>query len=136
MAASWQRLGDAAGCVGIGVNRVHIEPGRLSTPPHSHGASEEIVFVLGGSGMSWQDEQVYELRPNDCIVHLADHEEYYPPADRFRDWFGGMSNVTIEVYPGTRHAFFNDTVPTHYDADAASLSWDRTVSFLRQHLGT
>ena len=76
MAASWQRLGDAAGCVGIGVNRVRIDSGRLSTPPHSHGASEEIVFVLGGSGFSWQDEQVYELRPGDCAVHLADHEEH------------------------------------------------------------
>ena len=29
MAASWQRLGDAVGCVGIGVNRVRIDPGRL-----------------------------------------------------------------------------------------------------------
>jgi len=76
MAASWQRLADAVGCVGIGANRVRIDPGRLSTPPHSHGASEEIVFVLGGSGLSWQDEQVYELRPGDCIVHLADHEEH------------------------------------------------------------
>ena len=76
MAASWQRLGDAVGCTGIGANRVRIDPGRLSTPPHSHGASEEIVFVLGGSGLSWQDEQVYELRPGDCVVHLADHEEH------------------------------------------------------------
>ena len=68
------------------------------------------------------------------LVHLADHEEYYPSADRFRAWFEGVSNVTIHVYPGTRHAFFNDTVPTHYDADAASLSWERTIPFLRQHL--
>ena len=34
-----QRLGDAAGTRAIGVNRVRIEPGRLSTPPHSHAAS-------------------------------------------------------------------------------------------------
>jgi uncharacterized cupin superfamily protein len=52
MAASWQRLGDAVGCKGIGVSRLHIDAGRLSTPPHSHGASEEIVFVLGESGLS------------------------------------------------------------------------------------
>jgi carboxymethylenebutenolidase len=70
------------------------------------------------------------------LVHLAEHEEHYPSAERFRAWFAGMSNVTIHVYPGTRHAFFNDTVPTHYDAEAASLSWDRTISFLRQHLRT
>ena len=68
------------------------------------------------------------------LVHLAEHEEYYPSADRFRAWFGDMDNVAIHVYPGTRHAFFNDTVLTHYDPEAASLSWDRTISFLRQHL--
>jgi carboxymethylenebutenolidase len=71
---------------------------------------------------------------NPVLVHLAEHEEYYPSADRFRAWFEGMSNVTIHVYPGTRHAFFNDTVPSHYDAASATLSWDRTTSFLRQHL--
>jgi uncharacterized cupin superfamily protein len=93
MAASWQRLGDAVGCVGIGVNRVHVEPGRLSTPPHSHGASEEIVFVLRGSGLSWQDEEVYELRPGDCIVHLADREEH--------TLRGGPDGLEVLIY-GTR----------------------------------
>jgi uncharacterized cupin superfamily protein len=94
MAATWQRLGDAVGCTTIGANRVRIEPGRLSTPPHSHGASEEIVFVLGGSGMSWQDEQVYELRPGDCIVHLADHEEH--------TLRGGPDGLEVLIC-GTRH---------------------------------
>ena len=69
-----------------------------------------------------------------ALVGLAGYEEFYPSAHRFRAWFEGMSNVTIHVYPGTRHAFFNDTVPSHYDADAASISWERTISFLRQHL--
>jgi uncharacterized cupin superfamily protein len=93
MAASWQRLGDAVGCTTIGVSRVRIDPGRLSTPPHSHGASEEIVFVLGGSGFSWQDEQVYEVRPGDCIVHLADHEEH--------TLRGGPDGLDVLIY-GTR----------------------------------
>jgi carboxymethylenebutenolidase len=68
------------------------------------------------------------------LIHLAEFEEYYPSADRFRAWFGDADNVTIHLYPGTRHAFFNETVPTHYDAHAASLSWDRTIAFLRDHL--
>ena len=72
--------------------------------------------------------------PNPVLIHLAEREEYYPPANEFRAWFAGMRNVEIHVYPGTLHAFFNDTVPTHYDPDAASLSWDRTISFLQSHL--
>jgi uncharacterized cupin superfamily protein len=94
MDGEWQRLGDAAGTVGVGVNRVRIAPGKLSTPPHSHGASEEIVFVLGGSGFSWQDERVYALRPGDCVVHLADHEEHTLCA--------GDDGLDALVY-GTRH---------------------------------
>jgi uncharacterized cupin superfamily protein len=94
MAADWQRLGNAAGTIGVGVNRVRIDPGRLSTPPHSHGASEELVYVLGGSGLSWQDEQVYELHPGDCIVHLADHEEH--------TLRGGPDGLEVLIY-GTRH---------------------------------
>lgn len=95
MAATWQRLGDAAGTVGVGVNRIRIEPGRLSTPPHSHGASEEIFFVLGGSGYSWQDEQVYDVRAGDCIVHVADHEEHTLRA--------GGDGLDVLVF-GTRHS--------------------------------
>ena len=94
MAAEWQTLGNAAGTVAVGVNRVRIDPGRLSTPPHSHGASEEIVFVLEGSGLSWQDEQVYEIRAGDCIVHLADHEEH--------TLRGGDDGLVVLIY-GTRH---------------------------------
>jgi uncharacterized cupin superfamily protein len=93
MAAEWQRLGDAAGTRGVGVNRIRIDPGRLSTPPHSHGASEEIFYVLSGSGLSWQDEAVYEVGPGDCIVHQADREEH--------TLRGGDYGLDVLVY-GTR----------------------------------
>src|SRR5689334_24884456 len=62
MDAVWQRVGHAAGCVGVGVSRVRVAPGKLPTPPHSHGASEELYFVLSGSGLAWQDEAVHEIR--------------------------------------------------------------------------
>jgi uncharacterized cupin superfamily protein len=76
MDATWQFLGRAAGSQGVGVNRVRVEPGKLPTPPHSHGASEEIYFVLGGSGLAWQDEAVHEIGPGDCVVHTADTMEH------------------------------------------------------------
>ncbi len=32
------------------------------------------------------------------------------------------------------HAFFNDTRPTAYDAESATLAWDRAIGFLHEHL--
>jgi carboxymethylenebutenolidase len=75
---------------------------------------------------------------NPVLVHVAEHEEHNPPAspEQFPSWFEGMNNVEIHIYPGTRHAFFNDTYPASYDPAAASLSWERTVAFLSRHLAT
>src|SRR5436190_19649323 len=76
MDAEWQWLGRAAGSAGVGVNRVRLAPGKLPTPPHSHGASEELYYVLAGSGLAWQDEVVHDVRPGDCIIHRADEHEH------------------------------------------------------------
>ncbi|HEX6762153.1 MAG TPA: cupin domain-containing protein [Gaiellaceae bacterium] len=92
--ASWQRLGAAAGAEGVGVNRVRVAPGMLPTPPHSHGASEEIYFVLAGSGLVWQDEAVHEVAAGDCVVQRADLLEH-----TFR---AGPDGLEYLVY-GTRH---------------------------------
>ena len=76
MDATWQRLGDAAGTKGVGLNRIRVAPGKLPTPPHSHGASEEVYYVLAGSGLAWQDGQVHEVRPRDCVIHRANELEH------------------------------------------------------------
>jgi len=94
MDAVWQRLGDAAGAHGVGVNRVRVAPGKLPTPPHSHGASEEVYFVLGGSGLAWQDEQVHEVRPRDCVIHRANELEH--------TFVAGPEGLDYLVF-GTRH---------------------------------
>jgi uncharacterized cupin superfamily protein len=111
MDATVQRLGAAAGAQGVGVNRVRIEPGKLPTPPHSHGASEELYYVLGGSGLAWQDEAVHEVRPGDLVVHRPDEMEH-----TFR---AGPDGLDLLVY-GTNH-------PTEYGwlprSRAVRLSW-------------
>jgi uncharacterized cupin superfamily protein len=98
MDAAWQPLGDAAGTKGVGVHRVRVEPGKLPTPPHSHGASEELFFILAGSGLAWQDGDVHEVRPLDCVIHEADHFEH--------TFVAGPEGLEYLVF-GTRH-------PTEY----------------------
>lgn len=43
-------------------------------------------------------------------------------------------SVEFVIYPGTDHAFFNDTRPEVYNATAAADAWQRSLQFLRQHL--
>jgi uncharacterized cupin superfamily protein len=76
IAGSWRLLGRAAGSVGIGVNRVRVDPGRWSTPAHIEASEEEIFYVLEGDGLSWQDGEVYEVGPGDCIVHRVQEEAH------------------------------------------------------------
>jgi uncharacterized cupin superfamily protein len=98
MDATMAMLGDAAGSRTVGVNLVTVAPGKLSTPPHSHGASEEIYYVLRGSGLAWQDEEVCEVGVADCIVQVPDRYEHALRA--------GPDGLEYIVF-GTRH-------PTEY----------------------
>jgi uncharacterized cupin superfamily protein len=94
MDAEWQFLGNAAGTKGVGLNRVRVAPGKLPTPPHSHGASEELYYVLAGSGLAWQDGEVHEVRPRDCVIQVADHFEH--------TFVAGPEGLEYLVF-GTRH---------------------------------
>jgi uncharacterized cupin superfamily protein len=92
---AWSRLGAAAGSVAVGLNRVRLEPGEVSTPAHVHGADEEIFFVLAGSGLSWQDGETYEVREGDCLVH--------PPLGKAHTLRGGDGGLDVLVFgPRTR----------------------------------
>jgi carboxymethylenebutenolidase len=44
-------------------------------------------------------------------------------------------DFTAQVYPGARHAFFNDTNSMTFDPAAASDAWLRSLEFLDQELG-
>ena len=47
---------------------------------------------------------------------------------------GKGKNATFHVYPGTQHAFFNDTRPEVYDAAVAKTAWNRTLALFRANL--
>ncbi|MDQ3995213.1 MAG: cupin domain-containing protein [Actinomycetota bacterium] len=93
---TWFDLGSAAGSVTVGVQRIQIDPGKWSTPAHVEGVDEEIFFVLGGSGLSWQlnaeGPAAYEVGEGDCLVHLPGNEAHTLRA--------GPSGLDVLVFGG------------------------------------
>ena len=63
---------------------------------------------------------------------LADLDSVAAFEARLRDL---GKEVQVFTYPGTSHAFFNDTRPEVYGEDAARQAWVRTLEFLRARLG-
>jgi uncharacterized cupin superfamily protein len=70
--ATWSNLGVAAGTRRVGLCRIQIEPGKRSTPAHIHSGEEEIFYVLGGSGLSWQGGATHRVQAGDCLLHLIE----------------------------------------------------------------
>ena len=62
-------LGAAAGCTRIGVSHFSVPPGARQMPVHVHGDEEEVFFILGGGGLSWQRDGASEIAAGDVVVH-------------------------------------------------------------------
>jgi carboxymethylenebutenolidase len=70
--------------------------------------------------------------------HYAEKDDFFnPEAVAGLEKQLDAAGVTHElfVYPGVDHAFFNDTRPEVYDADAAATAWARTLEFFRSRVG-
>jgi len=73
------------------------------------------------------------------LIHIGDGDEINPPtlAQELNEQISADTGKKpqIDHYPAG-HAFLNeeDLLGT-YDAEQANIAWDRTVAFLRAHLG-
>ena len=127
----------------------------LAAHPNGNGRVGAIGFCWGGlmvnalaaaapdlaAGVSYYGrqipaEQVPAIRAA-LLLHYAEHDagvnagiEAYTAALR-----ANGKSFEAHVYPGTQHAFNNDTSAARYNAEAAAVAWQRTVAFLRQNLG-
>lgn len=71
------------------------------------------------------------------LYHQAEHDDWITQqeVDQLAQTLADRK-VPCEVhkYPGTSHAFFNDTRPDVYNADAAAEAWTRTLAFLDKYI--
>ena len=127
----------------------------LKSHPESTGKVGAVGFCFGGlminrlaasspqldAGVAYYGrqvpaDQVANIRAP-LLLHYAENDagvnagiEAYETALKAND-----KTYTKHVYPGTQHAFNNDTGAARYNKAAADLAWERTVAFFKQHLG-
>jgi carboxymethylenebutenolidase len=137
---------DLAGAVSYLLGREEVEGGRVGT----------IGFCMGGALSLYAASK--NERVGACVVFYGIHPKVEPDFDNLRAPVLGLfaerdsfvtpdtvrelesklkehgKQVETHIYPGTDHAFFNDTRPDVYDRAAAEDAWRRTVDFFREHL--
>jgi carboxymethylenebutenolidase len=86
----------------------------------------------------WPDAQPdYSDMSAAVLGHYAEKDDFFTPdaANALADQLRALGkSVEIIIYPETDHAFFNDTRPEVYDADAARALWTSTLEFFTAHL--
>src|SRR4051794_40413325 len=79
--ATRRRLGVAGGAKRLGIALIEIDPGKRSTPPHSHADEDEAFLVLAGGGLSYQtsgpdDVRTYAIAADDLLWHPAGRDAH------------------------------------------------------------
>ena len=115
-----------------------------------------VGFCMGGALSLFAASKNREVAA--CVVFYGGHPKVQPDLAALEApvlglWAGKDGFVTPQVvaqldsqlnqlgkrhefhtYPNADHAFFNDTRPEVYDAQAAKDAWDKTLAFLRREL--
>ena len=125
-AATGDKVGSVGYCLGGGLSLY------LASLKAQVGACVMYYGVLPGAQPDLSKVQA------SVLGHFAERDQFASPASA-RDLENKLKSlkkdVEFHVYPATDHAFFNDTRPDVYNAEASKLSWERTLAFYHKHLG-
>lgn len=100
---------------------------------------DKVKAVVPWYGLlPWPDSQPDWARLEASVLgHYAANDEYFTPelARELEQTLKALGkDATVNVFPGVEHAFFNDTRPEVYDAEAAADAFGQTLAFLRSKL--
>lgn len=95
---------------------------------------EELAAGAPFYGRAADTDKVGDIRAA-LLVHYAEDDERVNAmrADFESALKAHKVRYEMHTYPDTRHGFHNYSTP-RYNAEAASLAWDRTMAFFHEHL--
>jgi uncharacterized cupin superfamily protein len=70
-ASRTRRMGQAAGAQQIGCSLYEVAPGAMAFPYHWHGANEEVIIVVSGTGNARIGDTTVPIRSGDFIAFPA-----------------------------------------------------------------
>jgi len=123
-AACTGKLGAVGFCFGGGVvNRMAA-------------GSPDLAAAVPYYGAQVAAEMVPAIRAS-LLLHYAENDENINKGIAAYEAALKTNNkkYTIYIYPGTQHAFNNDTGAARYNKAAADLAWSRTLAFFAENLG-
>jgi carboxymethylenebutenolidase len=128
----------------------------LRAYPQSTGKVGAVGFCFGGlmvnrlaaaspeldAGVAYYGRQVPAVQvPNikaALLLHYAENDAGVNAgiADYEAALKANNKSYVMYTYPGTQHAFNNDTGAARYNKAASDLAWQRTIAFFKEKLGT
>jgi carboxymethylenebutenolidase len=122
------RVGVIGFCMGGGLTLV-----LAALRPDAVGATVPFYGLI-----PWEHAQPdYSRLDAPVLGHYAAEDGFFTPdlVAALQDQLESLGKqADLEIYPGTDHAFFNDTRPEVYDAEASARAWAQTVGFLHTNL--
>jgi len=108
--------------------------GRFAFLAAANTGVDAAVCYYGGGIHTALDQAARAISP--LLMHFGEKDDHIPLAavDATRAAFKGRGDVEIHVYPGAGHGFNCDERGS-YHAESARLARERSVAFLRKHLG-
>lgn len=100
-------------------------------------ASPELDAAVAYYGRQIPAEQIPNIKAA-LLLHYAENDQGVNAGIKaYEEALKAHGKTfTIHTYPGTQHAFNNDTSAARYNKEAADLAWSRTITFLKDNLGT
>jgi carboxymethylenebutenolidase len=99
-------------------------------------ASPEVDAIVTYYGRATPTDKVPNIKAP-LLLHYAENDQgVNGTAPAFKEALEkNNKKFAMHTYPGTQHAFNNDTGGARYNKEQAEIAWGRTIAFFKENLG-